>query len=215
MSSTMGAQSTTSGPLSAAAVEFERELSRYEKIGAELARTTVRSQKTLSRTQKLLTESAECEEALGVRLRSLLEAMNGARDKQQQCMEQTLTAAKNLETRATDFSALITRVAVLGSRARETSEPAMQALAESRQADQGGALIRSLEELGDRMQSIISEADQIARDAEAGDWQEVARDVLGLKQQVIAAHGVEARPRARERKKVVQATSSAGPRILS
>jgi chromosome segregation ATPase len=204
MAGTMGSPSTTSGPLSAAAAEFERELSRYEKIGAELSRTTVRSQKTLSRTQKLISESAECEEALGVRLRSLLEAMNGARDKQQVCMEQTFTAAKNLETRATDFAALITRVAALGTRARETSEPAMQALAETKQADQGGALMRSLEELSDRMQSIIREADEIARDAEANDWPEVARDVLGLKQQVISAHG-----------KVVQATTSAGPRILS
>jgi hypothetical protein len=202
----MASSSANLGPLTAAAADFERELARYEKIGAELSRTTVRSQKTLARTQKLLTESAECEETLGLRLRALLEAMNGARDKQQQCMEQTLTAARNLETRAHEFSALITRVAALGSRARETSEPAMHALAESneKQADPGGTLLRSLEELGDRMQNIIQDADLIARDAEAGDWPEVARDVLGLKQQVIAAHG-----------KVVQATSSAGPRILS
>ena len=60
---------SSSDSLAAAAAEFERELARYEKISGELSRTTVRSQKTLSRTQKLLSESADCEEALGVRLR--------------------------------------------------------------------------------------------------------------------------------------------------
>jgi ABC-type transporter Mla subunit MlaD len=200
----MGHPSTPLGPLSAAATEFERELAHYEKIAAELSRTPVRSQKTLARTQKLLTESAECEQTLGTRLRSLLEAMNGARDRQQQAMEQTLAAARALETRATEFTALIERVAALGTRARDTSEPAMQALADSKQEEQGGVLMRSLEQLSDRMQAIIHDAEQIARDAESGDWPDVARDVQSLKQQVIAAHG-----------KVVQATSAAGPRILS
>ncbi len=200
----MGHSSTPSSPLSAAAAEFERELARYEKIAAELARTPVRSQKTLVRNQKLLTESAECEQELGVRLRALLEAMNGSRDKQQQAMEQTLAAARSLETRAVEFTALLERVAALGTRARETSEPAVQALEESKQGEPGAALMRSLEQLGDRMQTIIREADQIGRDAEAGEWPEVARDVQSLKQQVIAAHG-----------KLVQATHAAGPRILS
>jgi chromosome segregation ATPase len=204
ISGIMGTPATAFGPLTAAAAEFERELARYEKIGAELARTKVQSQKTLARTQKLLTESAECEESLGQRLRALLEAMNGARDKQQTSMEQTLTAAKDLEARATEFAALMERVAALGSRARDTSEPAVQALAESKQGDQGGALLRSLETLGERMQTIIRDAEEIARDADANDWPEVARDVQSLKQQVISAHG-----------KLVQATSAAGPRILS
>ncbi|HEX5656773.1 MAG TPA: hypothetical protein VFX59_06240 [Polyangiales bacterium] len=200
----MGQTSTPPGPLTSAAADFERELARYEKIAAELSRNPVRSQKTLARTQKLLSESTECEQALGLRLRSLLEAMNGARDRQQQAMEQTLGAARALETRAVEFSTLIERVAALGVRARETSEPALEALSESKQGDQGGALIRSLEQLGDRMTTIIKDADQIARDADTGDWPEVARDVQSLKQQVIAAHG-----------KLVQATSAASPRILS
>jgi ABC-type transporter Mla subunit MlaD len=208
MSRNMGHPSTPSGPLSAAAAEFERELSRYEKISAELSRTPVRSHKTLARNQKLLSESAECEQALGVRLHALLEAMNGARDKQQHAMEQSLAAARSLESRATEFTALLERVAALGTQARETSEPAVQALEQSKAelttSDQGSALMRSLEALGDRMQAIIRESDAIAKDAETGDWPDVARDVQSLKQQVIAAHG-----------KLVQATHAAGPRILS
>ena|ERR1700712_3397997 len=199
----MSSQSS-SGPLSEAAAEFERELTRYEKISSELGRTTVRSQKTLSRTQRLLTESAECEEALGQRLRSMLEAMNGSRDKQQSCMETTLAAAKNLQTRANEFTALLERVSALGNRARETSEPAIAALTDSANGQRDAALLESLETLGDRMLGIIRDAEEIARDAEQGDWPDIARDVQSLRQQIIAALG-----------RVKQATSAVGSQLLS
>jgi chromosome segregation ATPase len=203
-SNSMSSDPKSLGPLAEAAAAFERELNQYARITAELNRTTVRSQKTLSRTQKLLVESTECEEALGVRLRALLEAMNGARDTQQQCMEQTLEAARGLQARANEFTALLERVAALGTRARETSEPAARALAQSSSGDRDVDLVRSLEELGERMVEIIAEADTIAQDAEAGDWPDIARDVKSLKQQIQAAHG-----------RVVQACSSVSGRVLS
>lgn len=200
----MSSQSPSSGPLTEAAADFERELARYEKISNELGRTTVRSQKTLSRTQRLLTESAECEEALGQRLRKMLEAMNGSRDKQQVCMEQTLAAAKNLQTRANQFTALLERVTALGARARETSEPAIEALTESAKGQRDAGLLGSLEALGDRMLAIIREAEEISRDADQGDWPDIARDVQSLKQQIVSAHG-----------RVVQATTAVGSQLLS
>lgn len=190
--------------LSAAAADFERELARYEKLTAELRRTKVHSQKSLSRTQHLLSEATACEEALGVRLRGLLEAMNGARDAQQRCMDQTLTSARDLQQRADAFTALLERVAALGVRARETSEPAIDALTRSSQGESGAQLMSSLEALGDRMVTIIADADRIAIDAESDDWPEIARDVKSLKQQMQAAHG-----------RVVQACTAVGGQLLS
>jgi hypothetical protein len=198
--------------LSEAAANFEHELERYEKISGELSRTSVKSQKTLHRTQRLLTESAECEDALGQRLRSLLESMNGARDRQQSCMEQTMAAAKNLQTRANEFTALLERVAALGNRARETSEPAVAAIERSRGVGPLGAdappgepgLLGSLETLGDQMLSIIREAELISHDADVGDWPDIARDVQSLRQQMVSAHG-----------RVIQATSAVGSQLLS
>ena len=200
----MSANAGTQGSLSAAATDFERELTRYEKLAGELSRTTVRSQKTLSRTQRLLGEAAACEEALGARLRTLLEAMNGARDVQQRCMEQTLAAARSLQTRATAFTTLLERVTALGVRARETSEPAIEALAKSSAGESGDTLMSSLEALGDRIAEIIAEATQLAKDADEGDWPDIARDVNSLKQQMQAAHG-----------RVLQACASVGEQLLS
>lgn len=200
----MSEKQQSPGPLTEAAAAFERELSRYERITSELSRTTVRSQKTLSRTQRLLVDSTECEEALSARLRELLTAMNGARDTQQRCMEQTLEAARGLQARANEFTALLERVAALGLRARQTSEPAAKVLEDTTNGTQGVELVRSLEELGDQMTGIIREAEQIANDAEAGDWPDITRDVKSLQQQVQAAHG-----------RVVQACSSVSGRILS
>ena len=200
----MGDKQDSAVSLTEAAQAFERELARYNKISAELGRTTVRSQKTLQRTQRLLSDSADCEETLGTHLRTLLEAMNRARDTQQACMEQTLSAAQHLQQRANEFTALLERVAALGARARETSEPAAQALVQRSQGERGHVLLSSLEQLGDRMVGIIKEADLIAKDAEAGDWPDIARDVRSLKQQVEAAHG-----------RVAQACTAVGSQVLS
>jgi hypothetical protein len=200
----MSANPLTSGPLSAAAADFERELTRYQALATELSGTTVHSQETLARTQGLLGEAAACEEALGVRLRALLEAMNGARDVQQRCMEQTLKSARDLQQRAAAFTALLERVAALGTRARETSEPAIAALTRSSEGERGEALMKSLEALGDRMMAVVTEADQIVGDAEANDWPDIARDVNALKQQMQSAHA-----------RVLQACATIGGQLLS
>lgn len=188
----------------AAAAEFERELARYEKISAELGRTSVRSHETLNRTQQLLSEAAACEEALGARLQGLLAAMNLSRDKQQACMAQTLAAARTLQERANEFTALLERVSALGQRARETSEPAIQALSETVRGDAREGLVGSLEALGEQMVGIIHEADAIATEADRGDWPDISRDVRSLKQQVEAAYG-----------RVRQACTSVSERLLS
>jgi len=115
----MTTQPKHEGPLTAAAAAFEHELERYERLTSELGRTPVRSDKSLSRTKRLLSEAAECEEGLGRLLHGLLAAMQGARDKQQTSMERVLEAAHGVQTRASEFTALLERVAELGHKARD------------------------------------------------------------------------------------------------
>src|SRR5207253_2518870 len=90
------------GPLTTAAIAFERELARYEQITAELRRTTVKSEKTLHRTKALLTECGECEQRLGEHLGMLVAAMNGSRDKQQVCMELSVDASERFRSRTAE-----------------------------------------------------------------------------------------------------------------
>lgn len=175
-------------PLATAAEAFEHELSRYERISLELKRTTVTSQKSLHRTQKLLSDSAESEEALGVQLQGLLQAMNGAREKQQSCMEWALAAAQALQTRATSFNELLSRVSTLGERAREVGQPIATIVSEKAQGASADQLLSRLNALSEQMLEIVTEANAIERTATDDQWPEIAKDVRSLRQQVQSAH---------------------------
>jgi hypothetical protein len=176
-------------PLTAAALAFEQELSRYEKICTELHRSKVTSQKTLTRTQRLLGESVECEEELGGKLRLLLEAMNGARDKQQTSMEWALAAAQDLQKRADMFSELLARVNALGEQARDISGPVAAIVAEKDAGASADRLLTLLHGVSAKMTDIIREATALEKAADDEDWPELAREVRSLKQQVQSAHG--------------------------
>lgn len=183
----MTTQTKHEGPLTSAAAAFERELERFERLTAELGRTPVRSDKSLSRTKRLLSEAAECEENLGRLLQGLLAAMQGARDKQQTSMERVLEAAHGVQTRASEFTALLERVAELGHKAREVNAPVAQVLTEKINGGDSHTLIASLEEVSERMQRVVQDAEGILRSAEDGDWPEIVRDVKSLKQQMQSA----------------------------
>src|SRR4051812_39798978 len=113
----MSTQPKTTSSLAEAAAAFERELEQYEKLTSELKRTPVRSEKTLQRTKRLLNESVECEQQLGILLQGLLVAMNCARDRQQVCMELALEAVQSVQTRALEFQTMLERVSDLGQKA--------------------------------------------------------------------------------------------------
>ncbi len=191
-------------PLTAAALAFEQELARYEKICSELHRGKVSSQKTLTRTQRLLGESVECEEELGAKLRLLLDAMNGARDKQQASMEWALAAAQDLQKRADMFTELLTRVNALGEQARDVSGPVAAIVAEKDAGASPDRLLSLLNAVSTQMSGIIAEATAIEKAADADDWPEIAREVRSLKQQVQSAQA-----------KVVSTCGSVGARASS
>ncbi len=184
----MATTSQAQQALTAAAAVFEDELSRYEKICTELSRGKVVSQKTLSRTQRLLGESVECEEELGAKLRLLLEAMNGARDRQQASMEKALAAAQDLQKRADMFTQLLSRVSALGEQAREISGPVAEVVAEKDAGASPDRLLSLLNGVSTKMTAIIQEAVAIEKAADEDDWPEITREVRSLKQQVQSAH---------------------------
>jgi len=180
--------SSSPNPLTTAAAAFEQELARYEKVSLELKRTKVTSQKTLHRTQRLLGESVESEEELGVRLQALLEAMNGARQRQQTSMEMALAAAQELQTRAGMFTELLARVSALGQRARDAGGPVAQIVAEKASGGSADHILALLHEVSAQMSEIVGEANAIEQAATADEWPEIAKEVRSLRQQVQSAH---------------------------
>jgi DNA repair exonuclease SbcCD ATPase subunit len=180
----MNTTSKPEGQLTKAAAEFERELENYEKLSLELSRTPVRSEKSLSRARKLLTETNESEAELGKRLEGLSVAMRAARETQQACMDRIVEATSAAQRRAEEFAKLIERVALLGQKAHEVNEPVSRVLAAQAQDQDFSAMVTSLADVDAHMQSVVGDAEAVLSAAEDGDWPEVARDVRSLQQQV-------------------------------
>lgn len=173
--------------LSAAALVFEQDLEHYERLSSELRNLVIDSQKNLVRATKLLEESAGCEQKLANDVSALVEAMQAARIKQQDCGELTLASAKRIEERMSQHAALMERFAALGERARSASEPVAAVMAQHASAVDPAELARGLGEVTDRMGEIVTETDVMIQEAQAGEWSDLAREAESLKQKVQSA----------------------------
>jgi chromosome segregation ATPase len=183
----MAAATKPGGELARAANEFEEELTRFERLSSELARTRIQSEKSLTRKRHLLEEVSEREAELGARLKGLLGAIHTARERQTRCLETALAAASELQERAAQFSELMAKVASLGERAREVSQPA-SSLGASTDDKATAAVLEPLDQVNEQLQSVARDAETIARAADEQDWPEIARDVRSLRQQLSSMH---------------------------
>lgn len=173
--------------IAAAASAFEEDLDRYEQLSGELKNLTITSQKSLIRATKLLEESAGCEQKLAEDVGKLVEAMQAARVKQQTCGEATLAAAEMIQTRMAQHAALMEKFATLGERARSASEPVAAVMSQHAASVDPAELAKGLGEVTERMEVIVNETDAMIREAQDGDWSDLAREAESLKQKVQAA----------------------------
>jgi hypothetical protein len=173
--------------LSAAVAAFEADLARYEELANDLKAITINSQKNLARATKLLEEAANFEQRLSDDVTKLVEAMQNARDRQQGSAELTLAAAKKIESRMAEHNLLMQKFAALGERARGASDPVQEVMSQAAENVEPGVLAKGLGEVKTRMDEIVAETDAMIREAEAGDWSDIAREAESLKQKVQAA----------------------------
>jgi hypothetical protein len=175
------------GPLATAAMAFELELSRYEELAAETARGPISSEKTLVRAKKQLEECAESQLRLAEYLAAVMTAMDGARTKQEGCMEQVLASAQRIQVRSLEFLAFMERFSALGLRAREVNEPVAAVVARKAEGAPSAELLAGLREVLARTEGIVADAEALARDAASTEWADISRAADSLKQQVQSA----------------------------
>jgi hypothetical protein len=169
-------------PLSQAAQQLEAELSRFEELLVELGRP-VNSDKALHRARQGLEACSQCEARLAQNLHAFADAMRAMQARQQRCMEVVRTNAEHIQSRHEERNALLGRVASLGTRAREVSEP-LASVSEESWSSESPELLASMREVGTRLESVIEEADAVTTSAEQADWVDIARDAQALKQQL-------------------------------
>jgi hypothetical protein len=175
------------GPFAMAATAFEAELSRYEELTAEATKGPISSEKTLARAKRQLGESAECELRLAEYLVAVIAAMEGARRRQEACMDQALAAAQRLQARSEEFVSFTERFSTLGLRAREVNEPVAAVVARKSEGAPATELLAGLRNVATRTEGIIADAEALARDAASADWGDITRAAESLKQQVQSA----------------------------
>ena len=175
---------TKNDELSQAAERLEQELARFEELVAELGRP-LNSDKSLQRARQALESCSRSEARLAEHLHGFANAMQTLQARQQRCMELVRAGADHIQARHVERTALLERVAALGTSAREVSEP-LTAIGEDAWSNESPELLASVREVSTRLETVIAEADRVAEAAQAADWTDIARDAHALKQQLQA-----------------------------
>jgi chromosome segregation ATPase len=175
----------TESSLLAAARALSEDLERFEKLSGELSRLVINSDKTLQRARRGLLECSEHEGKLAESLRGFALAMQSMQAMQQRCLEQTAEATERVRQRQEQRARLQERLQQLGRNAGEISGLAA-ALPESPERT-STELLGRLQEVAQRLESVIAEAAAVAELAHDEDWSDVERDTNALKQQLLAA----------------------------
>jgi chromosome segregation ATPase len=173
-------------PLAKAASALEGELLEYEKFVAEVKRMSLNTEKSMHRAKDLLEHCAAGEQRMAEKLQAFAAAMQSVQVRQQTCISEAVEAAEKIQQRIQKRSALLERFSALGERARSLNEPvaALEAKQDSANAQD---LLKTLSEVAARTESVVAEAETLGADADADDWQDIAREATTLKQQLQSA----------------------------
>ncbi len=183
----MSSSKKTEGPLTVASIALENEVRMFEELVLELGRLSINSEKGLLRAKSALEACSEYEQKLAARLRAFAEAMQLVQAKQQECMMQALESAKRIQERNDVRNALLERVTALGLRAREINEPMTELVADESGTTDATIVLAKMNDVGERLESVIGEAAAVETSARESDWVDIARDADALKQQLQSA----------------------------
>lgn len=160
-----------------AASALDAELVRFEEATVGFRKLQLNSQKNLERAAKMLTDLAGVEETLGQQVQVLVTAISHVRDRQMQQVEVVRAKAEEINMRTLAFQALLEQFKVLGVGAAGLNDK-LQASATA-----GAPLIDLHAEMGE----LAAQAQALAEIAKGQEFEDLARQADGLRQQILAA----------------------------
>jgi hypothetical protein len=203
---------STSSPLLAAATAFDAELARYDHLSASLLRGELNSAKALDRAATALEQVAASEAELAVRAQKLLEAMGEARDGQQARSQAVRQRATEVQGRKALFDKLAEGQELLGESAAHIMTLSEELLRRHRAPNghgngngNGGAngstnghgaaepgaadpsLAGAVGELIERMQVLVTSAQDLVTAAKAAGFEDVTRHLESIRQKLTSA----------------------------
>lgn len=202
MSKQNGGSAGNTSPLTEAAAALETELRRFEELSREARRIPLDSEKNMQRAARALQDGANCQERTAALVRALVDAIGGARDRQQETANGLLARAEELKARSDVLSDLLARFRTLGDDARGI-QSLVQTASEQGKSDIDAAM-QTLDQVRDKMDEIANTATELASDAKAQGIVDVEREADSLRQQILSARnkvgilqkGLTERPRS-------------------
>src|SRR2546423_10987161 len=110
--------------LGAAAAALEAELRRFEQVAELAARLELKSQKNLERAARAAQDAAEAQGRVGERVRTLVEEIARARERQEDQAKQLELRTPQIQARRERLDALPAPFARLGDEAAPGNDPA-------------------------------------------------------------------------------------------
>ena len=177
-----GKSKPSDSPLVASAEAFDAALTRFAG--------SLDSQRNLERAAESLKQIAGCEEDLQAHAQALMTALGKARDAQQTQADLIRARALEIQARTEEFARLMRGFEAIGQDAAALNASAQQLAARKRTPDEmvkDGELLAGLDELQERMTTVLTASDQLAQDARGADFEDLSRKVDSLRQQILAA----------------------------
>jgi len=185
-----GKSKPSDSPLVASAEAFDAALTRFAALTDSLRKGSLDSQRNLERAAESLKQIAGCEEDLQAHAQALMTALGKARDAQQTQADLIRARALEIQARTEEFARLMRGFEAIGQDAAALNASAQQLAARKRTPDEmvkDGELLAGLDELQERMTTVLTASDQLAQDARGADFEDLSRKVDSLRQQILAA----------------------------
>ncbi len=160
-----------------AAVSLDSQLVRFEEGTASFRKLALNSQKNLERATRMLNELADVEATLGQQVQVLVTAIAHVRDRQMAQVDVVRAKAEEINRRAKAFQALLDQFQGLGVGAAALNDK----LQASSAAGAPGV------DLHLEMGELAAKAQGLAEIAKGEDFEDLARQADGLRQQILAA----------------------------
>jgi hypothetical protein len=152
-------------PLVQAATQFDEELEIYARLGELFLKTPLNTLKHLERANQTLGEIADCEQRLSDAGKRLIEALTGARQKQEQLSQNVVDYAPTVQARNTKLRELMSAMAELAGDVQTVNSLVLQKngdqAQEAAQPDPGdvSAKVLGLSDRADKLAATCREAD--------------------------------------------------------
>ena len=181
------AKPNTASSLVAAASAIDEELREYDQLAREAKRIELDSEKSLGRAASILEDATTRQPRIQQKLRALVSEIEAEQGRQQASLDTLVEVSRSLSARATEFEGLLGRFVTLG----ESAKAIHQLTGELSERKKGGAtdgeLLEGLRALETRIETVITDAEGLARDAEQNSWPDVAHQANAIRQQVASA----------------------------